>query len=134
MWALAVNPDDAATLVHAGIVSTVCHSMARHQKAPHVQRAACEALAALCGAGQAAQQEAVEEGAVALVCAASRFAARMSHASTSPTGERSSCSGAHSMSAAINLARRGSTTSARRSPIAIARWTTSPTEAERGWC
>ena len=70
VWALAASPEDAATLTDLGLVSVLCHAMALHQQSAHVQRAACEALAALCGAGQAAQQEAVEGGAVALVCAA----------------------------------------------------------------
>ena len=70
VWALAAMPEDAATLTNTGLMSVMCHAMALHQQSAHVQRAACEALAALCGAGQAAQQEAIEEGGVALVCAA----------------------------------------------------------------
>mgnify|MGYP006076618523 FL=1 len=70
VWALAASPEDAAILTDLGLVSVLCHVMALHQQSAHVQRAACEALAALCGAGQAAQQEAVEGGAVAMVCAA----------------------------------------------------------------
>ena len=70
VWALAASPEDAAALTDLGLVGVLCHVMALHQQSAHVQRAACEALAALCGGTQAAQQEAFDGGAVALVCAA----------------------------------------------------------------
>ena len=70
VWALAASPEDAAALTDLGLVGVLCHVMALHQQSAHVQRAACEALAALCGGTQAAQQVAFDGGAVALVCAA----------------------------------------------------------------